>query len=49
VLLESPADVHSKIRAERRDRSANSISHSKVVLTRIVDEIVRITESCNGH
>ena len=49
ILLESPADVQTKIRAERRDKSRNDISHSKVVLNRIVDEIVRITETCNGH
>ena len=49
ILLESPADVQTKIRAERRDKSRNDISHSKAVLNRIVDEIVRITETCNGH
>jgi uncharacterized protein len=49
VLLESPADVQTKIRAERRDKSRNGMSHSKAVLNRIVDEIVRITESCDGH
>ena len=52
VMLESPADVRGKIRVERRDRSRDSISHSGAVLTRIVDEIVRITDSCNsknGH
>jgi predicted glycosyltransferase len=47
VLLESPADVQTKIRAERRDKSHNGMSHSKAVLNRIVDEIVRITESCH--
>ena len=49
VFVETPNDVRSKIRTKRRDRSANGISHSKVVLTRIVDEIVRIAETCNSH
>jgi predicted glycosyltransferase len=49
VFVETPEDVRTKIRVEQRDRSTNGISHSKVVLTRIVDEIVRIAESCNGH
>jgi predicted glycosyltransferase len=49
VMLESPADVREKIKVEFRDKSHNGISHSRAVLNRIVDEIVRITESCNGH
>jgi len=48
LMLESPADVREKIRVERRDRSRDGISHSGAVLNRIVDEIVRITDSCNG-
>jgi uncharacterized protein len=49
MLLESPADVRTKIRAERRDRTRNDISHSKTVLNRIVDGIVSVTETCQGH
>ncbi len=48
LMLESPADVREKIRVERRDRSRDGISHNGAVLNRIVDEIVRITDSCNG-
>lgn len=52
MMLESRADVRTKIRAERRDRSCDKISHNKAVLNRIVDEIIRIAESCrrqNGY
>ena len=48
ILLESPADVREKIPVVHRDKSRNGMSHSRAVLNRIVDEIVRITESCNA-
>jgi predicted glycosyltransferase len=48
VFLDTAADVHTKIDVVRRNKSGNGVPRSKVVLNRIVDEIVRITESCNG-
>lgn len=47
VLLESTADIRTKIRVERRDRSRDGIPHSEDVMHRIVDEIIRILGSCN--
>lgn len=49
VMLESVADVREKIRAERRGKTRNGVSPSREVLNRIVDEIIRITESYNGR
>ena len=48
VIIETPGDVSTRIRPVRRDRTGNGKTHSREVLNRIVDEIVRITESCNG-
>jgi predicted glycosyltransferase len=47
VFLDTAADVRTKVQAIRRDKSDNSVPRSKVVLNRIVDEIVRIAETCN--
>jgi len=49
VFLDTAADVHTKVDKVRRDKSHNSVPRSKVVLNRIVDEIVRIAETCNSH
>jgi predicted glycosyltransferase/peptidoglycan/xylan/chitin deacetylase (PgdA/CDA1 family) len=49
VFLDTAADVRTKVDKVRRDKSHNSVPRSKVVLNRIVDEIVRIAESCNSH
>jgi predicted glycosyltransferase len=48
VFLDTAADVHTKIDVSHRDKSHNGVPRSKVVLNRIVDEIVRIADSCNG-
>jgi predicted glycosyltransferase len=45
ILLESPADVRSKIRLQRRDRTGSIVSNGNIVLHRIVDEVVRIVEN----
>jgi hypothetical protein len=49
TMLESTAEVRTRIRAERRDRSRNGMTHNREVLIRIVDEIARIADSCNGR
>jgi uncharacterized protein len=49
VFIDTPADMRTKIDLTRRDKSRNGVPRSKAVLNRIVDEIVRIAESCNGH
>jgi uncharacterized protein len=48
LLLESPSDVRSKIRLERRDRSESSVSKSRDVLDHIVNHIIRIADTCNS-
>jgi len=48
ILLENSADVRAEIRAEHRDRSRNDVSHSKAALNRIVNEIIRLADSCNN-
>ena len=48
VFLDTAADVRTKVEVARRDKSHNDVPRSKVVLNRIVDEIVRIADSCNG-
>ena len=47
VFLDTAADVRTKVAATRRDKSHKGVPRSKVVLNRIVDEIVRIAETCN--
>jgi hypothetical protein len=47
VLLETPADVRSKIRLQRRERTRSDVSNGSAVLKCIADEIVRIAENGN--
>ncbi len=48
TLLESAQDVRAKIQVKKRDKSANVMSTSNVVLDCIVNEVAKIAERCNG-